>query len=90
MLPVVQFGAVGNAGGKSAAARLVKMAAAQGITLAAAASIVATADRNREDYFRRFHNVIDELPTRDDVVVNTDVLTAEAADVIVCAARARS
>ena len=75
----------------SAETRAQRLAAAQGITAAAAASILAAADRNRQDYFRRFHNITDELPTHYDVVVNTDVLTAEqAADVIVCAARARS
>jgi hypothetical protein len=75
----------------SAETRTRRLAAAQGITAAAAATAVANYDRNRKDYFRRFHNIAEELPTHYDVVVNTDVLTAEqAADVIVFAAGARS
>ena len=74
----------------SAETRARRLAAAQGITAAAAATAIADFDRNRQDYFRRFHNIADELPTHYDVVVNTDVLAAEhAAEVIVCAARAR-
>jgi len=44
-----------------------------------AAAAVADADRNRQDYLRRFHDVDRELPTHYDVVVNTDVLAAEQA-----------
>jgi len=75
----------------SAETRARRVAAAHGITAAAAAAAVASYDRNRQDYLRRFHNISEELPTHYDVVVNTDVLTAEqATDVIVCAAGARS
>lgn len=75
----------------SAETRARRLAAAQGLTAAAATTAIANYDRNRQDYFRRFHNVAAELPTHYDIVVNTDVLTAEqAADVIVCAAGARS
>jgi cytidylate kinase len=74
----------------SAETRARRLAAAQGITAAAAAAAVADYDRNRKDYFRRFHNIAEELPTHYDVVINTDVLTAEqATDVIVCAAGQR-
>ena len=74
----------------SAETRAGRLAAAQGITPAAAGVIVATADRNRQDYFRRFYDIDHELPTHYDLVVNTDVLAPEqAAEVIVCAARAR-
>lgn len=45
---------------------------------------VESSDRDRHDFFRRFYNVREELPTHYDLVVSTDVLTiAEAADVIV-------
>jgi len=74
----------------SAETRAHRLAAAQGITAAAAAATIANADRNRQDYFRRFHEIAQELPTHYDVVVNTDVLAADrAAEVIVCAAGAR-
>jgi hypothetical protein len=44
-------------------------------------------DGNRADYLKRFYGVERELPTHFDLVVNTDVLTAEkAADVIAAAA----
>jgi cytidylate kinase len=47
-------------------------------------------DAGREDYFRRFYGVDRELPTHYDLVINTDVLSAEeAADIIVAAARRR-
>lgn len=69
--------------------RARRLATDQGITEAAAAHLIADGDRNRQDYFRRFHDVAAELPTHYDVVVNTDVLAAEqAADVIVYAAGA--
>ena len=75
----------------SAETRARRLVAAQGIALEAAAAVVATSDRSRRDYFRRFHDIAQELPTHYDVVVNTDVLAPEqAAEVIVCAARARS
>ena len=46
-------------------------------------------DAERSDYFRRFYNLSDELPTHYDVVVNTDTLSIEsAAQVVVAAARA--
>ncbi len=70
--------------------RARRLAAAQGIASEAAAGAIATSDRNRRDYFRRFYDIGQELPTHYDLVVNTDVLTPEqAADVIVCAAQGR-
>jgi cytidylate kinase len=64
--------------------------AAQGITSDAAAAAIATSDRDRGDYFRRFYDVAEELPTHYDLVVNTDVLTPEqAGDLIVYAAQVR-
>jgi cytidylate kinase len=53
---------------------------------AAAAAAVDAVDRNRQDYFRRFYDVAREEPTHYDLVVNTDVLTAQQAAAVVCAA----
>jgi hypothetical protein len=67
--------------------RARRLAAAEGVTEAAATRLIADGDRNRQDYFRRFHNITAELPTHYDLVINTDALAAEsAADVIVRAA----
>ena len=74
----------------SAETRSQRLVAAQGITAGEAATAIANSDRDRGDYFRRFHSVIEEQPTHYDLVVNTDVLTPEqAAELIVCAARVR-
>ncbi len=71
--------------------RASRLVTAHHFTEEAAAAAVATSDRDRRDYFRRFHDIAQELPTHYDVVVNTDVLTpAQAAQVIVSAAAARS
>ncbi len=75
----------------SAETRARRLCAARGIAPEAAAAAVAAADRNRQDYFRRFHDVAEELPTHYDLVINTDALGPDrAAEVIVCAARGRA
>jgi len=75
----------------SAETRAARLAAARGLAAEAAATAIATADRNRQDYFRRFHDLAEELPTHYDLVVNTDALTpGQAAEVIASAARGRS
>jgi cytidylate kinase len=57
---------------------------------AGTAAAIANTDRNRRDYFQRFYEIAQELPTHYDLVVNTDVLgPAQAAELIVCAARVR-
>ena len=74
----------------SAETRSQRLVAAQGITAGEAATAIANSDRDRGDYFRRFHAVTEEQPTHYDLVVNTDVLRPEqAAELIVCAARLR-
>jgi hypothetical protein len=74
----------------SAATRAKRLAVAQEITEEAAAAAIANTDRNRRDYFQRFYEIAQELPTHYDLVVNTDVLgPAQAAELIVCAARVR-
>lgn len=66
--------------------RARRLAAAQGLTAEAAAAAVAASDRDRRDYFRRFHELADELPTHYDIVVNTDALTAEQAATLIAGA----
>jgi hypothetical protein len=71
----------------SAETRARRLTVSRGLTAKAAGEAVASSDRNRRDYFRRFYELQEE-PTHYDLVVNTDVLTPEhAADVIVCAAQ---
>ena len=75
----------------SAETRANRLMAAQSVTAEEAAAAVATSDRDRGDYFRRFYEVAQEQPTHYDLVINTDVLTPEqAADLIVCAAQGRA
>ena len=50
---------------------------------------VADSDRERRDYFERFYQLREELPTHYDLVVNTDVLsTPQAVSIGLAAARA--
>ncbi len=53
----------------------------------AVATAIKQSDTERRDYFRRFYNIKEELPTHYDLVVNTDVLTLEQAVDLICAAR---
>ena len=54
-----------------------------------AAAAVAQSDRGRRDYFRKFYEIREELPTHYDLVINTDTLAPEqAAEIVVAAARA--
>jgi cytidylate kinase len=72
----------------SAETRVGRLVAARGITSEEAAAAVATSNRNRADYFRRFYDLAEEQSTHYDLVINTDVFTPEqAAAVIVCAAQ---
>lgn len=53
-----------------------------------AARLVKDGDSARADYFKRFYDVEQELPTHYDVIVNTDALSAgQAAEVVVRAAK---
>ena len=68
--------------------RARRVAAVENRPQAEAAGIVSASDRERREYFRRFHDVKEELPTHYDLVINTDVLTPEqAVDLVVCAAQ---
>jgi len=63
----------------------------EGIAAQAATALIAQSDRARREYLRRFYGVDEELPTHYDLVVNTDVLTAEeSTDLIAYAARPAS
>lgn len=57
-------------------------------TIAEASAIIAESDEGRKNYFRSFYEIPEELPTHYDLVINTEVLTAEqAAALVVAAAR---
>lgn len=45
----------------------------------AAQKALRDSDKARHDYFRRFYHVSDELPTHYDIVINTDLLSYDAA-----------
>ena len=69
--------------------RIRRLVATAGMKEAEATASVAESDRNRRDYFRRFYEVREELPTHYDLVINTDVITPErAGDIVAFAARA--
>src|SRR5262249_45207281 len=58
---------------------------------AAATAAIREADRNRQDYFRRFYDIDREDATHYALVISTDVLTPRQAAAVVCdAARANA
>jgi hypothetical protein len=77
-----------TASDETRARRLVE---SEGKSAVDAAALITTSDRNRADYFRRFYEVREERATHYDLVVNTDVLTPEAAaEIAVFAARTQA
>jgi cytidylate kinase len=66
--------------------RAERLVAAQGLAKPAAETAVASSDRDRREYLKRFYGVKEELPTHYDLVLNTDVLPAEQAAAIIVAA----
>jgi cytidylate kinase len=70
----------------SPAVRAKRLAEAQGLDAIAADAAIASSDRERRDYLRRFYALKEELPTHYDVVINTEVLGAEQAAALVVAA----
>ena len=71
--------------------RARRVAASARMSEEEATAAIAQADRNRQDYFRRFYEIREEQSTHYDLVINTDVLTAEqAGSLIVFAARGES
>jgi CMP/dCMP kinase len=69
--------------------RARRLAAEQGMTEPDATAAIAASDRERREYFQRFYKIAQELPTHYDVVINTDVLTAEQAANIIASAAER-
>lgn len=68
--------------------RAKRLAGEKSLEAAAADEAVATSDRERKDYLKRFYGLKEELPTHYDLVISTEVLSPEqAAAVIVAAAR---
>lgn len=68
------------------AARLVE---AGGLSEGDARKEIDNSDKERADYFRRFYNIREELPTHYDMVVNTDHLSLDhAAQAVIGAAQA--
>lgn len=59
--------------------RIQRLANSSGITAKAAEKAIRDSDRDRRDYFKRFHQISDEQPTDYDLVINTEALTPELA-----------
>ena len=69
--------------------RAQRLAEANSVSEGDARKQIDDSDSARDDYFRRFYDVSEELPTHYDLVVNTDSLSlAAAAGVVVAAAQA--
>lgn len=66
--------------------RAQRLAASTGETDETAAKTIRNSDRDRRDYFKRFHRISDEAPTDYDLVLNTAVLAPERAVAIIVAA----
>jgi cytidylate kinase len=70
------------------ATRAKRLSEQEGLSDAEAARVIKTADVGRRDYLKRFYEVDRELPTHYDLVLSTDVLSADrAAKIISDAAR---
>jgi Cytidylate kinase-like family len=68
--------------------RTARIAEADRLETKAAAKAIRVSDSDRADYLRRFYEIDAELPTHYDLVVSTDVLSAEEAAAIVVSAAA--
>jgi len=62
----------------SPATRAGRVAAEAGTNERQATREIQHSDRERKSFFKRFHNLDEELPTHYDLVVNTDVLSSDA------------
>ena len=62
----------------SPATRAGRVAAETGNNERQATREIQHSDRERKSFFKRFHNLDEELPTHYDLVINTDVLSSEA------------
>jgi cytidylate kinase len=70
----------------SPATRARRLAAESGRDAHAAAREIERSDSERRSFFKRFHDLDEELPTHYDLVVNTDVLSAEEVARIIASA----
>ena len=71
--------------------RIERLAEGTGRDKLSARRFMQESDAARADYFWRFYQIKDELPTHYDLVVNTDALSLdEAVDIIVAGARRRT
>jgi hypothetical protein len=61
------------------ATRIQRLADGSGIPAKEAEKAIRDSDRDRRDYFKRFHQISDEQPTDYDLVINTEALTPELA-----------
>ena len=69
-------------------ARAQRLVDAGGVSADDARRAIDESDAARADYFRRFYDISEELPTHYDLVVNTDVLSIDgAAQAVIAAAR---
>jgi cytidylate kinase len=69
--------------------RVARVAALERIITEESERRIAASDRERQEYFKRFYKLQQELPTHYDLVINTDVLTtAQAVAVVLAAAQA--
>jgi hypothetical protein len=59
--------------------RTKRVGDSEGLDRSGAARAVKKSDAARHDYLRRFYDLRDELPTQYDLVLNTDVLSADRA-----------
>ena len=66
--------------------RVERLIWANGLERGAAEAAVRDSDRERADYFRRFYEIDQELPTHYDIVINTDALGPEQAVNLIVAA----
>ncbi len=67
----------------SPVSRARRIAEAEGSSEREALRAVEESDAERRDYFHRFYDLSEELPTHYDLVVNTDVLRIELASAVV-------
>lgn len=59
--------------------RAARLSASAGMEEKKARKAIEDSDRERREYLQRFYNVRSELPTHYDIVLNTDVLSLDAA-----------
>ena len=69
--------------------RAARIAAAGNQSERDAQRAVENSDRERHDFFRRFYNIKEELPTHYDLVLNTDVLGPDEAAAVIMKAASR-